>query len=271
MAVPQSAYTNYFPSVFFQNLPPQELYPVEQFNPASSILLFFLRNKKMSIDLQTQEMFSPVISLMVQEKFLEAEEILKKFINLNQANTFAYILLGDALCCQKRFLEAEPYLAHAATLDPNNDVIHLILATAVLYGRSNPSDAQQHLLRAIQCNPSNDYAYASLANILYDQNFFPEAKACLQKVFQINPQNSLAYAIYGSILCTERNLVEAARYLNRAIELNPADDSAFTNLGTLFCDLKRFPEARQCFNEALRLNPENISALTALTETAKIF
>ena len=96
--------------------------------------------------------------------------------------------------------------------------------------RWNFAEGEKHFLRAIELNPSSDYAYRWYGNRLANYGRFDEAVAAMKTAIDNNPTNIFHHRIYGWVLYLARRHDEAIKELERVVEMDPSFVSAYDNL-----------------------------------------
>ena len=105
------------------------------------------------------------------------------------------------------------------------------------------SEAETHLLKAIELNPQSEFAYAQLAKVQTLQKKYNEAEKNLHLAIKINPKYALAFNILGEIASIRTKREEAVAYYRKAAAYNPKNFSSTFNLGRLLKNMGRFVEA----------------------------
>ncbi|MBA3351764.1 MAG: tetratricopeptide repeat protein, partial [Blastocatellia bacterium] len=91
-------------------------------------------------------------------------------------------------------------------------------------------EAEKHFLRAIELNPSSDYAYRWYGNRLVRYGRFDEAVAAMKTAINNNPTNVFHHRIYGWVLYMARRHDEAIKQLERVVEMDPSSPWIYDNL-----------------------------------------
>ncbi|MBT4844836.1 MAG: tetratricopeptide repeat protein [Planctomycetaceae bacterium] len=169
----------------------------------------------------------------------------------------------------------------ALTVGTNIDDAVCHLAIGQTYLQSDPGEAINHLLKALESSPqatnvhySLMMAYRKVKNMRqakYHQEQFKKGRDVvkLEDPFQAQLEKTKytarSFRIRGDNNLFKHGNVTAARdnYLN-AIELDPTDPSLQLNLGVAYLRLRENDNAKQCFLKALELAPTNSLALANL-------
>jgi hypothetical protein len=96
-----------------------------------------------------------------QEDNIKNEDALKKTLELNPRNDWAYLELGQLYEGQGRSQQAEECFKKALELNPNNDWVYIGLGR-LYYNTGQIQQAEECFKKALEANPRNDLAYKSL-------------------------------------------------------------------------------------------------------------
>ena len=192
------------------------------------------------------------------KELIEKEQALKKTIELNRNNQYAYIELVKFYENQGKSEETEQLLKKAIELNPKNGFAYVILGW--LYENQEKfSESEQLFKKAIELNPKNGSAYKELGKLYRDQRKSSESEQAFRKVIEFNPNNDSVYKELGKFYIDQGKLSESEQAFKKAVELNPKNDFAYVGLGKFYIDQGRFTEAKQLFKKAVELNPGNDS------------
>lgn len=191
---------------------------------AQKILKQGIHAKRMESD---REFFEQGIEYDLQGKTLQAEQAVKKALELNPRNGDAYIELGFLYNGQSEYLLAEESFKKAVEADPRNDRAYLQLA---VYYQNHAEfvQAEENFRKAIELNPDNDAAYAGLGFLYRDQGRFSEAEAAFAKAITINPRNDYAYSAASALFLQKGDLGRADEYARKADKVRFAFSSQVT-------------------------------------------
>jgi TolB-like protein/tetratricopeptide (TPR) repeat protein len=156
-------------------------------------------------------------------------------------------------------------------MPPVNPVAYETYLKGSYYQNSRPPDpakAKEYLERAIQLDPKNPAAYASLANIYLTGAFFresrppmelfPKAKELALKAIQIDDSLAGPHVILGIVkLHHEWDWSGAEREFKRAMELNPSWPGAYHWYAHYLMFTDRLDESVAYSRRAAELDPVN--------------
>jgi tetratricopeptide (TPR) repeat protein/serine/threonine protein kinase len=114
--------------------------------------------------------------------------------------------------------------------------------------------------RAIEIDPSIDWAYFYLGNALYALGKYEEAVAAYRRGIEIEPNDRSLHTNLGAALVDQGKPEEAIVECQKAIELNSDNSGAHINLGNALAALGKVEEAIAEYRKALELDPDNFRA-----------
>jgi tetratricopeptide (TPR) repeat protein len=125
---------------------------------------------------------------------------------------------------------ARPALKRALELDSNLPEAYAVLGIFNTDFRWDFAEGEKHFLRAIELNPSSDYAYRWYGNRLVNYGRYDEAIAAMKTAIDHNPTNIFHHRSYGWVLYIARRQDESIEELKRVVEMDPGFVSAYDNL-----------------------------------------
>lgn len=154
-------------------------------------------------------------------------------------------------------LKADPQLADAEVL------LGLIASL-----QSHLAEAEQHLRRAVDLQPSNPQAHAYLAGVHLQQKRLTEAETGYRQVLKLNPGNSAALYNLGLIALLRNQPAQALPHFQQLRHQNPRDVPALMGLLETQLLLKQKTAARESAKQIERLldptDPRLFQAATLL-------
>jgi tetratricopeptide (TPR) repeat protein len=122
---------------------------------------------------------------------------------------------------------AGPAIDRALELDSNLAEAYAVLGIVNTDFRWNFAEGEKHFLRAIELNPSSDYAYRWYGNRLVRYGRTEEAVAAMKTAIDNNPTNIFHHRICGWVLYMARRHDEAIQELERVVEMDPSSPSTY--------------------------------------------
>jgi serine/threonine protein kinase/Tfp pilus assembly protein PilF len=166
-------------------------------------------------------------------------ELFDQAINLDPNYAAAWAGKGHAHCAYSHMGDnppaveyeiARPALERALELDSNLSEAYAVLGIFNTDFRWDFAEGEKHFLRAIELNPSSDFAYGWYGNRLVHYGRTEEAVAAMKTAIDNNPTNIFHHRIYGWVLYMARRHDEAIEELKRVVEMDPGFVSAYDNL-----------------------------------------
>lgn len=157
--------------------------------------------------------------------------------------------LGQARVVYQQVLDRQP---------DHHDALHFMGVIAL---QSKQPDLAAALIgKAIEINPEQAAAHASLGNALKDLRRFEEAVASYDMAIAIDPANAEVHFNRGNALKKLKRLDEAIGSYDRAIAARPGHAKAHANRGAVLNELKRTEEAIASYDRAIAIRPDHAGA-----------
>jgi len=109
--------------------------------------------------------------------------------------------------------------------------------------------------RAIQLDPTNEYAWGGKALALDYMKRYENALECYNKALECNRDNAITWHNRGLTLASLKMLRESIESFEKALEINPNYAKAWYNKGRLLEKLGESESSQQCLNKARKLDP----------------
>jgi tetratricopeptide (TPR) repeat protein len=160
--------------------------------------------------------------------------------------------LAQLLIKQQKYSEAEPLLKSALARDPRDPALNAQLATALLAQQKN--DEALPLLETLrQLEPGNASVDQMLADA-YSQAGQPEkADPIYARMALAHPDNEDILAAQGQNLLRERLYPQAQTALERAVKLKPDDGDAWSGLAFAASQNRQYPQALHALSMRAKL------------------
>jgi tetratricopeptide (TPR) repeat protein len=200
----------------------------------------------------------------------EAEECLRKALEVDPDYSEAHYNLGYAYRKDGKFALAEKHLKRALEIDPKYELAYAELGALLAGQKNRTKEAVGYLKSAIDLNPDDGWSRTYLANALWKLRKLKAAEEQYRRLLELWPTNALPHWCYGDFLACERNDASTAEwYLRKAVEIEP--NGQFTNyyLGKHLLYWDRTEEAKKFLTNAARLGHAKArELLQQLKETA---
>jgi len=183
--------------------------------------------------------------------------------NVTQTGNFCNkaVELGSFLREQGRFTLAEESFKKAIELNPTNDWAYIQLG--YLYNDQKKSSlAEESFKKAIELNPTNDWAYIQLGYLYNDQKKSSLAEESFKKAIELNPTNDWAYLNLGSLYKNQGRLSQAEKLFQKALELDPNNDRIYGALAMVYKEMGRQDVAQEYFRKTNKIREEGYDPVT---------
>jgi Flp pilus assembly protein TadD len=197
------------------------------------------------------------------------EMALRHFGNLasiSPENAGAYLYSG---LCHIRLgdpSEAEYHLRKAVELQPSDRIAAQELITLLIQS-GNLTDAAEYQSRLAQYHRREVEPVLDLARIYRKQGDMDRAIEQNRHAVEMEPTSERAWLELGDTLIQAKQMTEAADVFGKAIEMNGESAEAQTGLGTTMLLANRYQEAVGPLEEAVRLDSESAVARLHLAMT----
>ena len=173
--------------------------------------------------------------LTILERYAEAEENYRQAINNDFDKVYTSIVysdLGITLMKQERYVEAEAACRIAIDLNPSEANAHSNLGK-ILMGLNRYEEAAAAYRKAIELNRSDAAAYNSLGILLRNLKLYDEAEAAYHKAIELNPSYTTAYYNLIVLLRMHGQAEKALPLLQKMIKINPEDFSPYLGIASI--------------------------------------
>jgi Tfp pilus assembly protein PilF len=208
----------------------------------------------LSISAQSHIQLSRV--LMQQGKLTEAEQELRRGIELDPADAGCNGVLSRLLVRQGRIEEAVTTARKAASLDPGQVQARSHLASLLLRTGDN-FGAEQEQHAAIALEPNTAALYVTLGHILVRLNRVDDAVVAARRAVELDPRRPQFHALLGGFLLRNGDPAAAEQAHLAAIELDPNVAAFHANLAGTLGRQDRVDQAIQAIRRAVALDEGN--------------
>lgn len=162
--------------------------------------------------------------------------------------------------------EAEKHLRRAVEINPTNDVMQSNLAL-VLARQGNLAEATAHFYRALEINPADPATLNNMGIALAQQGKLDEAIEHFQRSVEIKPNDASGHSNLANVLLNRGDLDGAMKHLRRAIEIDPADADNQNSLALVLAKRGNLAEATEHLRRVVELKPGDAAAVNNLAIT----
>jgi tetratricopeptide (TPR) repeat protein len=199
-------------------------------------------------------------SLLELGKLNEAEQAVRRYLEIHKSSADAHYLLGYVL-----FKKEDPksslaeYTEAAKYRTPSPADLEAVASDYVLL--KDYPDADQWFTKAVEWNPKDSLGWYYLGRTKYNENRFGEAIRAFQQCLKVDPKSVKAEDNLGLSYEGLNQTEEAIAAYRNAIAWqadSPVKNSGpFLDLGSVLADNGRVEEALPLLLEASRISPED--------------
>lgn len=203
-------------------------------------------------------------ALLLENKFRDAQPILREAISIDDDGAYSHNALGIAYLNEKRYQEALGRFRDAVERAPKWAYPHYNMALAYTQMRNFP-DAEKAYKAALERGPNYAYLHHNLGLLYYMmQDRKGDAERELRRAIQLKPDDAGAYNLLGGLLQDKGDLGAAETQFRQAIRLNASNPDYRRNLAKVLLDRGNKKEAERVLEEALQVDPRYADAYRAL-------
>jgi tetratricopeptide (TPR) repeat protein len=201
---------------------------------------------------------------MDQQKWAEAEALLRKLVAADSKDARAWFDLGYVMHAQENYREAIAAYRGAVNADPQSFECNLNLGMMLAH-ESSP-EASKYLETATRLKPTNSHPQESLSRAwtaLAETQARSAPNAALDSwshAVTLAPGEARYRLAYGEALENSGDTAGAEREFRKARELQPNSTDALAALSNLFMRSKRLDEAETSLRGLVALAPQDESA-----------
>jgi tetratricopeptide (TPR) repeat protein len=150
---------------------------------------------------------------------------------------------------------SKAYARQALELDSTLADAHVVLAERFLYNEWDFTQAEYHLKRAIELNPSNVSARYTNAWFLSLKGKIDEGIAEMKKSVEIDPVDPVSQGYLAWMYLFFGKFEEAMNESRKLLQLNPKNALAYSLMGSAYAEMGMHFEAIEKHKQALSISP----------------
>jgi protein O-mannosyl-transferase len=181
-------------------------------------------------------------------------------------SSMAHFHVGRFTAQRGDLAEAEKHLRRAVEINPTNDVIQSNLAL-VLARRGNLAEAMAHFYRALEINPADPATLNNMGITLAQQGKLDEAIQHFQRSLEIKPHDASGHTNMANLLLNRGDVDAATHHLQVAIKIDPADADNHNSLAMISAKRGNLTEAAAYLRRVVELKPSDAGAANNLAVT----
>tara|TARA_R110001592_G_scaffold248308_1_gene510552 strand:- start:13477 stop:14319 length:843 start_codon:yes stop_codon:yes gene_type:complete len=193
-----------------------------------------------------------------------SKKIVKKLMNMKQFNLLIILFLSVFLnaCVTK----TNSWLSDKA--DPDVAVERYVQLGLEYIKRNDLHRARKHLSRALEIDPSDASANASMGLIYHEESENEKAEGLFKKALESDQDYTPGRSYYGAFLFSQQRYKEALEQFQLAAADTRYEGRAqvFSNIALCYLKLGNTDAAIEAYKKALQLDRVNGIALSGLTE-----
>ncbi len=167
--------------------------------------------------------------LNMQEKHSEASEALRKAVEIDSTDFYAWFELGSALERLKNFDEAAKSFRTVLALKPNDAAASNYLGYMWAEKGVNLDSAEILIKVALDQEPSNGAYLDSYAWVLYQLKRYDEAYKYMKDAVERMSEDPLLFSHLGDILFELKDFSSAAQAYRKSLDLNSTESDRIRN------------------------------------------
>ncbi len=202
-------------------------------------------------------------SLVKLSKFSDAEQVMRRYLEIHKSSADAHYLLGYILFKEEKAKASlAEYTEGAKYRTPSAQDLEVVAGDYVLL--HDYSDADKWFSKSVEWNPGNFQTLYYLGRTKYNENRFEEAVTVFKQCLKLDPTNvktednlGLSYAGMGR---TEEAMAAYRNAISWDSGASVKDSGPYIDLGTLLVDNDRPSEAVPYLLQALQISPNEVRA-----------
>jgi tetratricopeptide (TPR) repeat protein len=206
--------------------------------------------------------------LIQQNRYLDAEKILRDALKNSPENTTVLYLLAEVNIQQNNTAEAAKLIDIAIGLAPYFSHLFYIKARVKLQ-EGNVLASEQSIQDAINLDPDQSHYFALWASLKLRQKKYQEALALADNSLALNPEDILGLNIRSTALLKLNRKEESYQTIEGALREDPNNAYTHANYGWNLLEKSQTKQALEHFREALKNDPSNESAKAGMLEALK--
>ncbi|MGI5066061.1 tetratricopeptide repeat protein [Treponema putidum] len=255
-------------TIVFKKTPGSEDAPIDE--------LFFINSPEFNKDIsaaenstqvEISELSKQAYSLLKGNSIKEAINVFKKILELDPANNYALVGLGDAERKNNKFNDAIKFYKQCLEHHPSNNY--------ALFGLADCYKSMNQFPKAIaiweeylKFDDKNITVLTRVADAYRKTKEFEKAEQLYLKVLEKSPKNAYALIGLGHLNYDFKKYREALVYWEKVMESSGefVDIRILTSIGNCYRKMKLFDRGVYYFERALERSPDNFYGLFGLAD-----
>ncbi len=222
---------------------------------------------------QSKDLSTLGAALINMEQFVEAEEVLRRSLEIDSSHKNTLRQMARMLGEQVRYEEALEVYRRLLEIDPEDAVAHGYTGN-ILFNLHRPKEAIESLNRALTLTktarsltpdlPAPEALHVLLGKASWEDGRLQAGEEHFRRALELNSRNMEALEHIAVSHFRQNRFQEALGLYRTLLEIDPDKASTYSNMGAALYQLGRFEEARQSLERALSLDPTLETARTNL-------
>lgn len=197
----------------------------------------------------------------------EADPVIQGISQLIERSSLSHELLqkrGELLYQRERYAEAEEDLKKAIEIKDDQPSYYHLLADIQLDG-ARSREAVKTMKGAVERFPTRIPSYLKLSEFYLILKQHDESLGTINEIIRLDPQNADAYFLLGMNFREMGDIDKALNSLQRSVELDADMIDAWILLGNIY-EKKKEPIAEKYYQNAVDSDTQNLEALHSLAD-----
>jgi len=195
-----------------------------------------------------------------------AAELYQQALDMQPDYAPAYIGLSQVKLWRSTlsYQEALEYAQKAVESDPENAMAHATLA--YIYALQDDADkALESAEEAATLEAENAYVQAVLTRAYLADRRYDQAQEAIEKAYALDPESVYVLLALGKVYRETADFPRALAAYEQIAALKPEFFNAYQSLGWFKLEQERYDEAEAAFNRSIELLPDNLDAMIGLS------
>jgi tetratricopeptide (TPR) repeat protein len=216
----------------------------------------------------TDPILAKIQILLQQEKYKDAEKLLKDLLATDPNDELPKFWLSEVYIQTDRLAEAEQVVDQLIGQSPDSPII-LYQKSRLLLQREDYNGAEHFAKQALELDPEDADYYTLLARIKFSKRDYQGALDLCDQALQLDSENLSALNLRSTALIKLGRKDESFQTIEGALREDPNNPMTHTNYGWGLLEAGDHKKAKEHFKEALQRQPNNEVAQAGLLESIK--
>ena len=211
---------------------------------------------------KTQAAFYKAAALVELEKYQEAVEAYKKYLENNDEDAEGWNNLGEAYTNLEKNEDALKCFGNALA-NEKDDPIMWANKAQVLVDLERPEEALEFCNKALELRNEDVLALVTKSEALVDLDKFDESIAICKKLIQVDPENFYVWNLLGiAYMEFTDEYQEALSCFEKGLKLEPAEEMLWYNKACVLSLMNKQDDALDALFVAISIGPENLTTIS---------